>query len=82
MEDSDRVLQNFFKLGLSYSVGAASMVLRDRPQVLYIFGNLINRRKNLGDNFWFPIFFRVGNNTQSTVVFLPGSRESYIVNHQ
>ena len=35
------------------------MGLRDGPQVLYIFGNLINRRNNLGGKVLVPIFFRV-----------------------
>ena len=40
-----------YKNALYPSVG-----LRDRPQVLYIFGNLINRRKYLMGGFWLQYF--------------------------
>ena len=36
---------------------AASVVLRDRPQVLFIFVNLINKRKDLSGEIWGVQFF-------------------------
>ena len=34
------------------------VVIRDRPQMLYSFGKLINRRKDLGRGILVPIFFQ------------------------